>query len=88
MSVLIEPLLDPDPYQIVADVDPFVTDSIWIGKMKHGRSRLRHNGVTDPLLYELHDELLTFHREHWDEFIDSLKDNPKIRWKDLDDAEY
>lgn len=87
-SVLIEPLLDPDPFKIVADVDSFVTDTIWIGMMKHGRSRMRHNRVTDPLLYDLHDELMSYHHEHWDEFIDALKDNPRVRWKDIDDAEY
>lgn len=94
-SVLIEPLLDETPFGILAEVDEFVTDTIWIGMMNDGRARLTLNGVTDPRMFQLHDELLSFHRENWNEFRRAedklhhiLKEDPKVRWKGIDDAEY
>jgi DNA repair photolyase len=94
-SVLIEPLLDETPFGIIAEVDEFVTDTIWIGMMNEGRARLTLNGVTDPRMFELHDVMLSFHRAHWNEFrrmanelYRLLKEDSKIRWKGIDDVEY
>ena len=37
-SVSIEPFLDKDPYNLVEDLIPYVTESIWIGKINYIKS--------------------------------------------------
>jgi DNA repair photolyase len=43
-SVSIEPLLDMTPYALVDAIALYVTEAIWIGKMKHGKARTKING--------------------------------------------
>ena len=43
-SVSSEPMLDDNIGDVISKVSPFVTDSIWLGKMNHLRSRLALNG--------------------------------------------
>jgi hypothetical protein len=80
-SVSIEPMLDsPNIFRHVANLTPFVTDSIWIGKLNNIRSRVTantpedhaaiqriENGQTDDCIFEIYN---------------SMKDNPLIKWKD------
>ena len=77
-SVSIEPFLDYDPTDLVRDVSPFTTESIWIGRMNHiprknlsqidqqHYHRVRKNYETCNLLTIYHN----------------LKDHPRIRFKD------
>jgi len=37
-SISIEPFLDEDPFQLVKELEPYVTESIWIGKMNYIQS--------------------------------------------------
>lgn len=80
-SVLIEPLLDPDPYTIVSAVTPFVNHSIWIGRMNQGVARLSLNGFKDPDMHALARVLRGGHDVLWAEFHETLAGNPLIRWK-------
>lgn len=80
-SILIEPLLDPDPYSIVSAVTPYVNHSIWIGRMNHGVSRLSLNGFKDPDIHTAARMLRVGHDARWGEFHDALAGNPLIRWK-------
>ena len=77
-SVSIEPFLDYDPKDLIQEIDPFVTDSIWVGRMnyiiKHGLS------INEQQYYDkIRQNYLTHHLE---EIFVQLKHNPKIRFKD------
>lgn len=80
-SVSIEPMLDVGDIEgLVRDLDPFVTDTIWIGKMNKIRSRVVVEIDFDRRVIEALEEcqadpcIRHTHRQ--------LKDNPKIRWKE------
>ena len=85
-SVSCEPMLERRErmVELVDMLDPFVTDSIWLGKMNQARARLKHNGVTfnEELLYRL-DEI---ERAQADGEIGllykALKGNSLVRWKE------
>lgn len=77
-SVSIEPMLDPANIdRLVVALSPYVTDTLWIGKMNKIRSRCRD--VPEAVLAELEagfadDKILAM--------VDRLGGNPKIEWKD------
>ena len=79
-SVSIEPMLDAAHIdELVADLQPLVTDAIWIGKM----NRIRHCvDITDDTVEKA---VLGIEAGQTDENImtiyDRHKDNPKIKWK-------
>jgi DNA repair photolyase len=79
-SVSVEPMLDSANIdRLVADLEPFVTDSIWIGKMNH-LGRLLKNadaGLRAALQHveagQTDDIIQAIYQRH--------KGNPQIRWK-------
>lgn len=78
-SVSCEPLLDAEHVgELVTTLEPYVTDSIWIGKMNEARSRVVPD--TDPR------ELARIEAGQTDEEVwavyELLKGNPKVRWKE------
>lgn len=80
-SVSSEPLLDiGDCRRMIAEVEPFVSHSIWIGKM----NRVDERVVIDSAAAAAEVERIA--AEQCDEGIralyESLKDNRLIRWKD------
>lgn len=82
MSVSCEPLLGgkEDAMATVATVRPYVTNSIWIGRMNKIRERVdmstpQHVAAVEAIeLAQSDSEMLALH--------DGLKDDPLIRWKD------
>jgi len=77
-SVSCEPLLDQtNVCELFYDLEPFITDSFWIGKMNRIRNRVHgipegqiawvEEGQTDEAVREVYE---------------LLKDEPLIRWKD------
>jgi DNA repair photolyase len=46
-SVSCEPMLEGNIDEHIVKVSPFVTNSIWLGKMNHPGERLAHNGSND-----------------------------------------
>jgi len=77
-SVSVEPMLDPaNVDDLVARLDPFVSETIWIGKMNHIRTRCRDvdPAVLDAMEAELTDEKILA-------MVDRLGSNPKVVWKD------
>ena len=77
-SVSIEPMLDPaNVGELVDELDDFVTNTIWIGKMNKPGSRCV--GVSKDDLEEIKagqtDAAIM-------DIVEQLSDNPKIRWKD------
>jgi len=77
-SISIEPFLDNDPEPLVKILEPYVTESIWIGKMNYIQrnnlsvedqieyNKIRKNNKTENILN-------IYHR---------LKTNNLVRWKD------
>ena len=86
-SVSMEPMLDTEEMLIracVQQVEPFVTDSIWLGKVNKLETRLRANGHWEiPGVADMARALVA---SQSDERIHSLyaalKDNPKVKWKE------
>lgn len=77
-SVSIEPFLDEDPTALVEKVSPFVTESIWIGKMNY-----IPNGST-PKRYKL---IYNHIRENYTNanlrmIYNKLRNYPQVRFKD------
>lgn len=80
-SVSIEPLLDaPDIGGLVADVSPFVSHSIWIGKMNKIAQRVEiDNEQTEAEVRRIEEEQID---SRIVALYQSLKDHPLIRWKE------
>lgn len=85
-SVSCEPYLDDDIFELVEDVAPYITDTIWIGKMNKIRSRVKIDSD------EIEDAVKQIEKICTDEFILQLYDRfqdtrfqevtSKVRWKD------
>lgn len=85
-SVSMEPLLEPeeeDIEQLIRWLDPFVTDSIWLGKANRLVERIKRNGQWNDVIERLVTALLA---SQTDERIlrlyGLLRDHPKVKWKE------
>jgi DNA repair photolyase len=82
-SVSIEPMLEGDVDALIAAISPFVTDTIWLGKINRLKSILAINGFKQPEILVRADALI---KSQNDDAIKQLynryKDNPKIRLKE------
>lgn len=82
-SVSCEPMLDGNIDELVAALFPYVTDSIWLGKMNHPGSRLAINGVNDLEILVIMKQLMSIQSDEWiRQLYYRYKDNPKIKWKE------
>ena len=82
-SVSCEPILDDNIGDVIDRVSPFVTDSIWLGKMNHLRGRLALNGETDPVTMQKAEQLITWQSdENIKQLYSRYKNNPLVKWKD------
>ena len=80
-SVSIEPMLDaPDVVTLVADLGPYVTHSIWVGKMNKIDERVA-NG-SGQVIGEISRIRTEQEDHHIVKLYETLKDNPLIRWKE------
>lgn len=81
-SVSCEPMLDSNVIELVSELQPYVTDAIWIGKVNALKSRMKLNGISDPDSMRKADLLI---KSQSDENIkvlyNRLCDNPQIKWK-------
>ena len=81
-SVSSEPYLDDKVIQLANKLLPFVTDSMWIGKLNKKESRIHMENWTE----KEHEQLTKLEAEQTDEKVKAiytaLKETPKIRWKD------
>ncbi len=82
-SVSCEPMLDNNTIELVKDLEPYITDAIWIGKVNRLAHSLKINGYTDIETKERANELLSFQLDNniW-KLYNQLSDNPKIKWKE------
>jgi DNA repair photolyase len=77
-SVSIEPFLDYDPIELIKSIEPFVTESIWIGKMNYiscknlsKEEKLHYNRIRK-----------NYETSHLWEICNKLKGHTRIRFKD------
>lgn len=77
-SVSMEPFLDYNPVELVKLLAPFVTESIWVGKMNYiARNNLEKE---DQPFYD--NVRKNYETSHLWEIYNELKDNHLIRFKD------
>jgi len=82
-SISCEPMLDNNISDVIDRVTPYVTDSIWIGKMNFLLRRLKMNGYDDNETLKKANELLNWQRDS--EIIKLYtehKNHPKVKWKE------
>jgi len=77
-SVSIEPFLDYDPLKLIQEVEPFVTESIWIGKMNY----IPRNHVPKRFKHFYSSVRDNYKVEHLWKIYNELQQYPKIRIKD------
>lgn len=78
-SVSCEPLLETErPLELVRELEPYVTETIWIGKM----NRIRHRCVAGTSEEAIRRIEAGQKDNRVREIYELLKDRPKIRWKD------
>lgn len=87
-SVSCEPMLDDDIDKVIKSVSPFVTETIWLGKINHligvnGRGRLDFNGHNDPQTLAKAAELIAWQSDNKImQLYDRHKNDPKVMWKE------
>jgi DNA repair photolyase len=82
-SVSCEPMLDNKTFQLVKKLEPYVSDSIWLGKANFLIRRLKMNGYNNNKTYKLAIDLLDSQNEaSINNLYDLLKHNKKVKWKE------
>lgn len=82
-SLSCEPMLDDNVEGVVNDLQNYITDTIWIGKMNFLKGRLKMNGCGDNYSMQKAEELISIQSDNNIlDLVDRLKNNPKIRWKE------
>jgi len=82
-SVSCEPMLDNKIENVIELVLPYVTDSVWIGKINFLIRRLKINGYSDKETLYKANQLLEWQKdENIYDLYDRYKDNPLIKWKE------
>lgn len=82
-SVSCEPMLDDNIDDMIAQLLPFVTDAIWLGKGKSMMNRLKMNGYDDPETIQRTIQLRNLLSESYIHALyERYKNNPKVKWKD------
>lgn len=77
-SVSIEPFLDYDPTELVEEITPFITETIWIGRMNYiPRKNISEEG--EPYYKEIRRNYET---NHLREIYKKLNGHCRIRFKD------
>jgi len=77
-SVSIEPFLDYNPTELVEIVEPFITESVWVGRMNY-ISRIHASKDEEPYYNEVRKNYET---PHLLEIFNRLKGHSNIRFKD------
>jgi len=82
-SISCEPMLDNTTIELVNDLYPYVTNSIWIGKANFLLRRLKMNGVTDIETLKQANDLISLQSDENIRILyNELCNNPKIKWKE------
>lgn len=80
-SVSMEPMLDvPDAVNLFREVEPWVSETVWIGRMNRWSTNVRVRTETDRFML---DRLVSQQSdEHMLDLYDRLRRERKVRWKD------
>lgn len=82
-SLSCEPMLDEDVEALIEDLQNYVSDEIWVGKMNFVLRRLHANGYNDLVSVAAAKRILAIQSdERIVSLVARLNENPKIRWKD------
>ena len=82
-SLSCEPMLDDNVEDIVADLQDYITETIWVGKMNFLKGRLKMNGYSDSITIQKANELLAMQSDdRIVDLVERLNDYPKVRWKE------
>ena len=83
-GVSVEPWWGGDIDSLISELRPYVTDSIWIGKMNRGKARMKNNGHWNPQTEAKYNELMTvwYADANIQAIYDKYKDDPLISWKE------
>ncbi len=80
-SLSCEPMLDDNVESVVNELQDYITETIWIGKMNFLKGRLAINGHVESM--QKANELIEMQSdEKIIALVERLKDNPKIRFKE------
>jgi len=77
-SVSIEPFLDYDPTELIKTVAPFITESIWLGRMNY----IRRKGLSEKERPYYNEIRRNYETRHLWEICKKLNGHPKVRIKD------
>lgn len=82
-SLSCEPMLDNNIDAVINDLQDFVTDSIWLGKMNFVLRRLKANGNDDSKTLNAANLILRWQSDNnIVRLYNRYKDNYKIKWKE------
>lgn len=82
-SVSCEPMLDSNTIELVKELEPYITDAIWIGKVNNLNLILSMNGFNDNATLYKAKELLSFQTDdNIKRLYSQLANNPKVKWKE------
>lgn len=82
-SISSEPMLDDNIDKVIDAVTPYVTDSIWLGKVNRLKSILGVNKENDKITIQKAEELINSQNdEAIKELYEKHKDNKLIKWKE------
>ncbi len=82
-SLSCEPMLDSKVEELIAVVQPFITDTIWIGKANFLLRRLKMNGELDAVTTAKASHLIESQSDtNIRRLYERLSTNPMIRWKE------
>lgn len=81
-SVSCEPVLDEDIALLVRELLPFISDTIWIGKMNFIKQRVDMRGWGEREKYYLRKVEAVNKDEFIRDLYDEFKDNEQVRWKE------
>jgi len=77
-SVSVEPFLDYYPQELIKEVSPYATESIWIGPMNY----IPRNNIPEKEFVEYQNIRKNYEFEHLKEIYQDLKNHQKIKFKD------
>lgn len=81
-SVSCEPMLDRNAEALVLACEPYVTDSIWLGKANMLLQRMRQNGCNDEQPARGRELVSWQNDEAIRALYERLKSRPVVRWKE------
>lgn len=77
-SVSVEPFLDERPQDLISEIEPFVTESIWVGPMNY----VARKGLSTEEKPHYDAVRKISEKENLQKIYNDLKNIPKIRFKD------